>query len=63
MILNIFASGDTVIMETEWSGTASDQNPMLKPGERQSLREIVIHRFRDGQVVETRDYAIVVSAP
>ena len=63
MILNIFASGDSVIMETAWSGTASDWHPMLKPDERQSVREIVIYRFRDGQTVETRDYAIVVPAP
>ncbi|MBW2424778.1 MAG: nuclear transport factor 2 family protein [Deltaproteobacteria bacterium] len=62
-IHNIVASGDTVVLETEWSGTASDQNPMLKPGERQGLREVLIHRFRDGKIVETKEYGIVMPAP
>ena len=62
-IHNIFASGDSVIMETEWSGTASDQNPMLKPGERQGLRMVVIQRFRDGQIIEIREYGVLVPSP
>ena len=62
-IHNIFASGDSVIMETEWWGTASDQHPTLKPGERQGLREVLIQRFRDGLIIETREYGINVPAP
>jgi len=62
-IHNIIASGDTVVMEVEWSGTASDQNPRLKPGERQALREVLIERYRDGKIVETREYGIAIPAP
>jgi hypothetical protein len=32
------AEGDTVVEETEWIGTASDQHPTLQEGERQRLR-------------------------
>ena len=61
-IHNIVASGDTVVLETGWSGTASDRNPFLRPGERQALREVLVQRFRDGKIVETREYGIVVPA-
>lgn len=61
-ILNLIASGDTIVNESEWSGTASDQNPALKAGERQILREVIIQRLRDGKIIETREYAIAVPA-
>jgi ketosteroid isomerase-like protein len=61
-IHNLIASGDTVISESEWSGTASDQNPRLKAGERQVVRGVLFERFRDGKIIEMREYAIVVPA-
>ena len=61
-IRNLITAGDTVVAETEWSGTASAQNPTLQPGERQVLQDIVIYRLRDGKIIETREYAIAVPA-
>ena len=45
----------------EWVGTASDQHPTLQAGERQILRDITFNRFRDGKIVEMREYAVVVT--
>jgi ketosteroid isomerase-like protein len=56
------AEGDTVVEETEWVGTASDEHPTLQEGEREILRDITFYRFRDGKIVEIREYAVAVSA-
>jgi ketosteroid isomerase-like protein len=53
--------GDTIVEEIEWIGTASDQHPTLQAGERQILRDITFNRFRDGKIVEVREYAVVVT--
>ena len=55
------AEGDTVVEEAEWIGTASDQHPTLQEGERQILRDITFNRFRDGKIVELREYAVLVT--
>jgi ketosteroid isomerase-like protein len=55
------AEGDIVVEETEWVGTASDEHPALREGEREVLRDITFSRFQDGKIVEIREYAVVVS--
>ena len=55
------AEGDTVVDEVEWVGTASDQHPTLQEGEREVLRDIAFYRYRDGKIVEIREYAVAVS--
>ena len=55
------AEGDTVVEEIEWVGTASDEHPTLQEGEREILRDITFNRFRDGKIVEIREYAVEVS--
>ena len=57
-IRNLIAAGDTVVMEMEWVGTVAGKHPVLKPGDQQRLREVIIHRFRDGEIVEMRDYGV-----
>jgi ketosteroid isomerase-like protein len=57
-IRNLIAAGDTVVMEMEWVGTVAGEHPALKPGDQQRLREVIIHRFRDGEIVETREYGV-----
>jgi ketosteroid isomerase-like protein len=59
-LLSAIVSGDTVVVETEWTGTASDQHPTLEAGERQPMREVFIYQFQDGKIVEMREYALVV---
>jgi len=60
VVLSAIASGDTVFVETEWSGTASDQHPTLQKGDRETMRELFIYHFRDGKIVELRYYVIVL---
>ena len=55
------AEGDTVVDESEWIGTASDQHPTLQEGEREVIRFISYNRYRDGKIVETREYGVAVS--
>ena len=55
------AEGDTVVEEVEWVGAASDQHPTLQEGERQLFRVVTFNRYRDGKIVETREYAVEVS--
>ncbi|MBW2496605.1 MAG: nuclear transport factor 2 family protein [Deltaproteobacteria bacterium] len=55
------AEGDIIVEEIEWVGTASGEHPQLREGERQVLRDITFSRFRDGKIVEVREYAVVVS--
>ncbi len=57
----LVAEGDTVVMETEWVGTATDEHPTLQAGERQVLRDIMFNRYRDGKIVETREYGVPVT--
>jgi ketosteroid isomerase-like protein len=58
---NLVAEGDTIAMETEWVGTAAETHPTLQSGERQVLRNIVFNRFRDGKIIETREFGVLVS--
>jgi ketosteroid isomerase-like protein len=60
-VKSLVAEGDTVVMETVWTGTATDGHPRLLPGERQVIRNTLFNRFEDGKVVETREYGVVVS--
>jgi ketosteroid isomerase-like protein len=57
-ISNLIAAGDTVVMEMEWVGTVAGEHPVLKPGDQQRLRGVAIYRFRDGEVVEMREYVV-----
>jgi ketosteroid isomerase-like protein len=61
-VLTTIASGNTVFVETEWSGTASDKHPTLEAGERETMRELSIYRFRDGKIIELRYYVLVLPA-
>lgn len=54
------AEGDTVVLETVWAGTAAQGHPTLQPGERMVLRNILCHRYRDGMMVETREYGVPI---
>jgi predicted ester cyclase len=60
-VKRLVAEGDTVAMETEWTGTATDEHPILKSGERQLIRNILFNRFHDGKIVETREFGVLVS--
>jgi predicted ester cyclase len=55
------AEGDTIALETVWFGTAADGHPSLQPGERLVLRNILFNRYRDGKIVETREYGVRIS--
>lgn len=57
-VKNMVAEGDTIVLETEWSGTAADGHPKLRPGERLGLRNNLFNRYRDGKIVETREYGV-----
>ena len=59
-VKSLVAEGDTVVMETEWIGTATDEHPKLKAGERQLLRNILFNRYRNGKIIETREYGVIV---
>jgi ketosteroid isomerase-like protein len=59
---NLVAEGDTIVMETEWVGTAAETHPTFQSGKRQVLRNIVFNRFRDGKIIETREFGVLVSA-
>ena len=54
---NRYVDGDTVVEEVEWVGTASMEHPTLPEGERQILQDVTFTRFRDGKIVEVREYA------
>jgi ketosteroid isomerase-like protein len=58
---NLVAEGDTIVMETEWVGTAAEAPHTLQSGQRQFLRNIVFNRFRDGRIIETREFGVLVS--
>ena len=60
-VKNMVAEGDTVVLETVWVGTAVDGHPSLQPGERLVLRNILFNRYRDGKIVETREYGVRIS--
>ena len=60
-VKRLVAEGDTVAIETEWTGTATDGHPILKSGERQVIRNILFNRYRDGKIVETREFSALVS--
>jgi hypothetical protein len=45
---------------TVWAGTAAQGHPTLQPGERMVLRNILFNRYRDGKMVETREYGVQV---
>lgn len=60
-VKRLVAEGDTVAMETEWIGTATDEHPTLKAGEHQVLRNILFNRYRDGKIIETREFGVLVS--
>ena len=56
------AGGETVVEEPGWVGTESDAHPTLPEGAREILRDMTFNRFRDGKIVEIREYAVAVSA-
>jgi predicted ester cyclase len=60
-VKNMIAEGDTIVLETVWAGTAADGHPNLQPGERLVLRNILFNRYRDGMIVETREYGVPIS--
>jgi ketosteroid isomerase-like protein len=57
-VRNLIAAGDTIVLEMEWVGTVAGEHPALQPGDQQRLREVIIHRFRDGEIVEMREYGV-----
>jgi len=59
-VKSMVAEGDTVVLETVWTGTAAQGHPSLQPGERMVLRNILFNRYRDGKMVETREYGVQI---
>ena len=59
-LLSRVVRGDTIVDEMDWVGTASAEHPAMKEGERMVLKDITFSRYRDGKVVELREYAILV---
>ena len=60
-VKGMVAEGDTIVLETVWAGTAADGHPNLKAGDRLVLRNIVFNRYREGKIVETREYGVRIS--
>jgi len=60
-VKNMVAEGDTVVLETLWAGTAAQGHPSMQPGERMVLRNILFNRYRNGKIVETREYAVPIT--
>jgi steroid delta-isomerase-like uncharacterized protein len=60
-VLNSFSSGDSVILEVEWTGTQT--GPMEGPlgtiqatNKKGSVRAVLISKFQNGKIIETRHY-------
>lgn len=55
-ILNVVASGDTVVLEVNWTGTLKVPVGSLPAGGQMRARFAVFLDFRDGRIVEQRNY-------
>jgi ketosteroid isomerase-like protein len=55
-ILNAIASGDTVVLETQWTGTLAVPVGSLPEGGEMRARFAVFLEFRDGRIAAQRNY-------
>jgi len=54
--LNHIASGSTVVVELQWSGTIGIDAGSMKKGDTMKARFAIVLEFRDGRIARQRNY-------
>ncbi len=55
-VLNMIASGDTVVLESIWRGTLTVDMKRAPAGTHVEARAAQILRFRDGKIISSHEY-------
>ena len=55
-IVNAIASGNSVVLESIWTGTHAVGLGTLQPGATMRARFAQVFEFKDGQIVHLRNY-------